>query len=102
MVGTVHDISDRKQVEAALHARTLELEARNQELQTAISTIQTLSGIVPICAWCGRRIQDHKGDWVNVETYLEALGDVKFSHGMCPDCFRKSMAELKVTGSKIE
>ncbi len=99
---TFDNITERKQAEAALRARTLELEARNQELQAAISAIQALSGIVPICAWCGRRIQDDKGEWVNVETYMETRGDMKFSHGMCPDCFRTSMAEIEVSRQKIE
>lgn len=95
----ITDITARRQAEDALHERTLELEARNQALQTALSTIRTLSGLVPICAWCGRRIQDDQGQWVRVETYLQAHGDVEFTHGMCPDCAREFSAEVGEMGS---
>ena len=36
-----------------LAAQNQELQQRNAELQEALAAIKTLSGLVPICAWCG-------------------------------------------------
>ena len=79
---------------AELARRLEELEIRNQELQTALSTIKTLSGLVPICAWCGRKIQDDDGQWVKVEDYLQTHSGMEFTHGICPDCKQKSIDEI--------
>jgi DNA-binding response OmpR family regulator len=79
---------------AELARRLEELEIRNKELQTALSTIKTLSGLVPICAWCGRKIQDDDGQWVKVEVYLQAHSEVEFTHGICPDCKQKSIDQI--------
>jgi CheY-like chemotaxis protein len=43
-----------------LTARNAELQARNAELQEALNAIHTLSGLIPICAWCGNKIQNEK------------------------------------------
>lgn len=75
----------RKQLEV----RNAELQQRNADLQAALDTIQTLSGLIPICAWCGRRIEDETGAWLTVEDYIEAHSDATFTHGMCPDCYEK-------------
>ena len=67
-------------------ARNVELQTRNAQLQEALHTIKTLSGITPICAWCGKRIKDDAGNWVSVETYLRSHSQATFTHGMCPIC----------------
>lgn len=77
-----------------LARQNLELQQRNAELQEALATIKTLSGIVPICAWCSRKIQDEQGQWVRLETYLETHSEVSFTHGMCPDCKQKLEVEM--------
>lgn len=77
-----------------LARQNLELQQRNNELQEALATIKTLSGIVPICAWCSRKIQDEQGEWVRLEAYLETHSEVAFTHGMCPDCRQQVEAEI--------
>jgi len=80
----------QRQLETAnrsLERQNAELQKRNAELQDALQTIQTLSGLIPICAWCGRMIEDEDGRWVPVETYIQAHSRAQFTHGMCPDCF---------------
>ncbi len=82
----------QKQLEEAnlqLEARNTELEMRNTELQEALSTIKTLSGLVPICAWCGKKMQNEGGEWVDVEVYIKEHSEAEFTHGICPDCLRK-------------
>ena len=71
-----------------------ELEKRNRQLQRALKTIKTLSGLVPICAWCGKKIQDDDGQWTSIEVYIEKHSDAEFTHGICPDCLTKFKREL--------
>lgn len=88
----VHLKEARQQLEAQraeLARRNAELEARNAELQAALDTIQTLSGFVPICGWCGRKIKDEAGEWVGLEAYIEAHSQATFTHGICPSCKRR-------------
>jgi len=57
-----------------------------------------LSGLLPICSYC-KNIRDDKNYWQKVESYLENKSSVRFSHGICPDCYEKHLkpqiADLK-------
>lgn len=44
-----------------------------------------LEGIIAICASC-KSIRDERGDWREIETYIDDPSDGKFSHGICPGC----------------
>ena len=66
----------------------LELRRVSAHLAKALKEIKTLSGLLPICAWC-KRIRDDKGYWSQVEAYIHAHTDAGFTHGICPDCFKK-------------
>jgi len=79
--GVVQDITARKRIET-------EREALILQLQDALEHIKTLKGIVPICATC-KKVRDDKGYWEQVEAYLARHTDVRFSHGICPDCLSK-------------
>jgi len=69
-----------------LVASNHELKTRNGELSQAIATIKTISGVVPLCAWCHQSRKDDAGEWVKLETYFETHTDARLSHGMCPRC----------------
>ena len=56
--------------------------------QAALDIIKTLSGLIPICAWCGKKVCDDTDQWISLETYIEARSEAKFSHGICPDCLK--------------
>ncbi|MFT3831442.1 MAG: response regulator transcription factor [Opitutaceae bacterium] len=62
------------------------------ELQEALDQIKTLRGIVPICASC-KRVRDDAGYWRQVEAYVAAHSEARFSHGICPDCMAKLYPE---------
>ncbi|KAA3658214.1 MAG: response regulator, partial [Chloroflexi bacterium] len=67
------------------------------ELQNALATAQTLSGLLPICATC-KKIRDDTGYWHQVEEYIRDHAEVDFSHGICPDCVKDiqdQIAKLK-------
>jgi PleD family two-component response regulator len=78
-----------RELQVRLQAANAQLLAQNQELQEALATIKTLSGLIPICAWCGNKIQDEDGEWVKVEAYIEARSEAMFTHGICPECLKK-------------
>lgn len=61
------------------------------DLQEAAHHIQTLSGLIPICAWC-KKIRDDDGYWGSVESYLSGHSQAKLTHGICPDCKAKALA----------
>lgn len=58
------------------------LETRIQE---ALAEIKTLSGLLPICAWC-KRIRDDDGSWSQLEAFVKDRTEAEFTHGICPDC----------------
>jgi len=71
------------------------------ELQDALASVKTLSGMLPICASC-KKIRDDTGYWEDVASYITRNSDLLFSHGYCPDCakaardeFAKFKAEVK-------
>lgn len=79
------DITYRKEMEQ-------EKEKMINELQTALSEIKTLSGMLPICASC-KKIRDDNGYWNQIETYIKKHSEAEFSHSICPDCAKKLYPE---------
>lgn len=57
------------------------------QLQESLTNVRTLKELLPICAGC-KKIRDDKGYWNQLEHYLMSHIDVKFSHGLCPDCLK--------------
>jgi DNA-binding response OmpR family regulator len=62
------------------------LAARVAELEAALSQVKQLQGLLPICSYC-KRIRDDKNYWQQVEHYIGAHTQARFSHGICPDCY---------------
>lgn len=81
LAGTVVDITARRQAEA-------DRERLIAELRDALNNVKTLSGLVPICAWC-RQIRDDDGYWSEVERFIQAHTGARFTHGICPSCLEK-------------
>ena len=59
-----------------------------------INEVVELQRIIPICAMC-KKVRDDKDYWMQVESYFKAHLDIDFSHGLCPDCYKKQMNELE-------
>lgn len=70
--------------------RILELQndlgVRVKELEDALGRVRQLQGIIPICSYC-KKIRDDANYWQQVEAYLASQADVRFSHGICPECY---------------
>jgi len=58
------------------------------ELQDALRRVKTLSGLVPICAWC-RKVRADEGFYQQLEHYISEHTDAKFTHGICPECAKR-------------
>ena len=57
-------------------------------LQAALDGVQTLRGLLPICASC-KNIRDDNGYWTQVEAYVGAHSAAEFTHSICPGCAEK-------------
>jgi DNA-binding NtrC family response regulator len=71
----------------------IERQHLTTDLRTALIHIQKLQGMLPICAMC-KNIRDDKGYWNSVEEYISKYLDVRFSHGICPECAQKHYPEF--------
>jgi len=52
------------------------------------SHIKTLKGLIPICSNC-KKIRTDKGYYQQLEEYISEHSEIKFSHGLCPECADK-------------
>jgi DNA-binding response OmpR family regulator len=83
---------DRAELRARLSvgARIVELQqklsAQVNELEDALSQVKQLQGILPICSHC-KKIRNDQDYWQQVDSYISAHTEVKFSHGVCPSCY---------------
>jgi phosphoserine phosphatase RsbU/P len=77
----------RARVRAGERLITLQksLTERVAELEEALRRVKVLSGLLPICSQC-KKIRDDQGYWNQVEAYVSKHADVRFTHGLCPEC----------------
>lgn len=77
------------------------LQQRHEELMSARAEVETLSGLLPICAWC-KKVRDDDGYWRQVDDYFSRRSQVRFTHGMCVSCLERALdgerTEGKATG----
>jgi DNA-binding response OmpR family regulator len=66
---------------------------KNEQLQRALREINTLRGIIPICASC-KRIRDDQGYWNQIESYIREHSLATFTHGICPECSQRLYPDL--------
>jgi phosphoserine phosphatase RsbU/P len=65
-----------------------ELADRVKKLEDALTQVKQLEGILPICSYC-KKIRDDQNYWQRLEKYFSKYSEAKFSHGICPDCYKK-------------
>jgi DNA-binding NtrC family response regulator len=70
----------------------IERQRLRQQLSDALENVKTLSGLLPICSGC-KKIRDDTGYWNQIESYVTQHSNVRFSHGLCPDCVVKYYKE---------
>ncbi len=81
-----------KEMEEQMRHRFLaeqEKERLVPQLENALSDLSVLRSLLPLCPSC-KRVRDSKGNWYQVEVYIEARLDQKPALGLCPDCAKQS------------
>lgn len=103
--GTVCFIDNKHNAHNELHIRLIEQIKKMVELSLRIVTareeidrrdklISDLSKIYPICSYC-KKVREDTGDWVSVEKYVSDISGAKPSHGVCPECYKRQLAEVE-------
>ena len=76
------------------------LEKANAELRQALQEVKVLRGFIPICMSC-KKIRDDKGFWQQIESYIQKRSEALFSHGVCPDCYKKLAVEYSLEEDNV-
>jgi len=63
-----------------------------EELASTRVEMATLSGLLPICAWC-KKVRDDDGYWQQVDDYFSKRAGVGFTHGICANCAAERFPE---------
>jgi DNA-binding response OmpR family regulator len=83
--------------------RMIEMQNRLAEhvkkLEEALANVKRLHGLLPICAYC-KKIRDDKNYWQQVEEYITDYAEVRFSHGICPECYDR-VVETELAGADL-
>jgi CheY-like chemotaxis protein len=89
------DLELRNTIEIALFRSRIEdeREERIRSMSEALEQARQLDGLLPICANC-KRIRDDLGYWSQVEEYISAHSNARFTHSICPECIKKLYPEL--------
>ena len=62
------------------------------QLNKALEEVKTLSGFLPICAWC-KKIRNSSGYWEQLEAYITSHSEAQFSHSICAECLEEQFPE---------
>ena len=73
------------------HAKLMDAKAA---LERSLAEVKTLQGLLPICAWC-KKVRDDEGLWTQIEKYVSANTDARFTHGLCPECAKAQVEEYE-------
>lgn len=65
------------------------------ELKEALSKVNKLSGLLPICSHC-KKIRDDNGYWNQIESYIRDHSDAEFSHSICQECAKEHYPDLNI------
>jgi phosphoserine phosphatase RsbU/P len=71
------------------------LAERLHHLEEAMARVNQLQGLLPICSYC-KKVRDDQNYWHQVENYVARHIEVRFSHGVCPDCIGRLRRDLAI------
>jgi GAF domain-containing protein len=79
--------------------RIMEMRRLASRMASVLEQIETLEGLLPICAWC-KRIRGDDGYWSKLEAYISEHTGADFTHGICPDCLEKERSKISRSNGK--
>jgi CheY-like chemotaxis protein len=82
-----------KPVERGQLWRRMRVAARILRFTTEMRQLEQL---LPICTYCHRIREGNAGPWETLERYVGQRTGSSFSHGVCPDCEERWLADLKI------
>lgn len=59
-----------------------------ERIITFAAQVKQLESFLPICSYC-KKIRDDQKYWQDVEAYFSRQQGTRFSHGICPDCYKR-------------
>ncbi|MGV3719685.1 MAG: response regulator [Actinomycetota bacterium] len=75
--------------------RALRYGIREKQLVTELKAVreqlEQFRGIIPICMYC-HRLRSDSDAWQQVDAYLEKHAGATLSHGICPSCWKETVA----------
>ena len=80
--------------------KPLDREAIRMRLRVAerilqyTAEIRKLQEMIPICVYC-RKVRDEHDYWDLVESYMQKETGSRFSHGACPECYKKEIERVR-------
>jgi DNA-binding response OmpR family regulator len=95
------ELKARLSVGQRMVALQQDLARRVRELEYAMAKIHELQELIPICSYC-KKVRDDQNYWQQVESYISARTGAHFSHGVCPQCYPKVIAELERAGATAD
>lgn len=57
------------------------------------TVVETLSGLLPLCAWC-KKVRNDSGYWEQIDHYLTEHSAAHLTHGVCPDCKKSFLSGI--------
>ena len=81
---------------AGVQGRRRAVETENErlivELQRSLAEVDTLHGLLPICARC-KKVKDSEGYWHQIEAYISSRSEAVFRDGLCEECIKSFLPE---------
>jgi len=65
---------------------------------TFVQQRRMLHGFLRVCTYC-KRIKVDNQLWEQMEKFISERSRAEFSHGICPDCFKRVVADLDATSN---
>lgn len=57
-----------------------------------LKRLHHLEEFLLVCSWC--RKVGHEGEWLTMEEYFGSKFDTPTSHGICPECAKKTFERM--------
>ena len=89
-------LSKKQQAQLKALARqvVVQLEYRRVSfrLADALSKIERMNGLIPICSYC-KGIRNDDGFWSSIEQFIEQHSEAELTHGICDACMQTHYPE---------